>query len=241
MERVPSPAVAQRQSDGLSVPPGAPGAHLAARMGAYSAHGRISMAENGGGHALQCHLALSRNRPEDVHICTFGPFGPVRLMCSHPRGETCVRNSTGISRPALFLGSTQIRGVKRRDRLPFEGRASVRGRRLDVQPSMSATLTPRILVLPTYHDISAVLAASRALLFRCTVVLPFRRLRLWRDGLLLPATPTPCRDGAALTISTTRMGAGLILSTPRMLESVNSGAQRGAGGHVGLIGATLPT
>ena len=37
------------------------------------------------------------------------------------------------------------------------------------------------------------------------------------------------------------MGAGLILSTPRMLESVNSGAQRGAGGHVGLIGATLPT
>ena len=26
--------------------------------------------------ALQCHLALSRNRPEDVHICTFGPFGP---------------------------------------------------------------------------------------------------------------------------------------------------------------------
>ena len=38
-----------------------------------------------------------------------------------------------------------------------------------------------------------------------------------------------------------RKGAGLILSTPRMLESVNSGAQRGAGGHVGLIGATLPT
>ena len=36
-------------------------------------------------------------------------------------------------------------------------------------------------------------------------------------------------------------GAGLILSTPRMLESVNSGTQRGAGGHVGLIGATLPT
>ena len=38
-----------------------------------------------------------------------------------------------------------------------------------------------------------------------------------------------------------RTGAGLILSTPRMLESVNSGTQRGAGGHVGLIGATLPT
>ena len=41
--------------------------------------------------------------------------------------------------------------------------------------------------------------------------------------------------------STIQKGAGLILSTPRMLESVNSGAQRGAGGHVGPIGATLPT
>ena len=40
------------------------------------------------------------------------------------------------------LGSTKIRGVKRRDRLPSEGRASAQGRRLDVQPSMSATLTP---------------------------------------------------------------------------------------------------
>ena len=39
---------------------GAPGAHLAARMGAYPAHGRISMAGNGGGHALQCHLGVIR-------------------------------------------------------------------------------------------------------------------------------------------------------------------------------------
>ena len=53
---------------------------------------------------------------------------------------------------ADFDGSTKIRGVKRRDRLPSEGRASVRGRRLDVQPSMSATLTPRILVLPGLAD-----------------------------------------------------------------------------------------
>ena len=45
-------------------------------------------------------------------------------------------------------GSTKIRGVKRRDRLASEGGASVRGRRLDVQPSMSTTLSPRILVLP---------------------------------------------------------------------------------------------
>ena len=52
-------------------------------------------------------------------------------------------------KPLHLFGSTKIRGVKRRDRLPSEGRASVRGRRLDVQPSMSATLTPRILVLPS--------------------------------------------------------------------------------------------
>ena len=38
-----------------------------------------------------------------------------------------------------------------------------------------------------------------------------------------------------------RMGAGLKLSTSGMLESVNSGAQRGAGGHVGFIGTTFPT
>ena len=46
------------------------------------------------------------------------------------------------------VGSTKIRGVKRRDRPPSESRAGVRDRRLDLQPSMSATLTPRILVLP---------------------------------------------------------------------------------------------
>ena len=53
-----------------------------------------------------------------------------------------------LANTRLKEGSTKIRGVKRRDRLPSEGRASVRGRRLDVQPSMSATLTPRILLLP---------------------------------------------------------------------------------------------
>ena len=47
--------------------------------------------------------------------------------------------------------------------------------------------------------------------------------------------------GGAFLGKAVKAGAGLILSTPRMLESVNSGTQRGAGGHVGLIGATLPT
>ena len=47
-----------------------------------------------------------------------------------------------------MMGSTKIRGVKRRDRPACERCAGVRGRRLDVQRSMSATLTPRILGLP---------------------------------------------------------------------------------------------
>ena len=48
----------------------------------------------------------------------------------------------------IILGSIKIRGVKRRNRPPSESRTGVRGRRLDVRASMSATLTPRILILP---------------------------------------------------------------------------------------------
>ena len=68
------------------------------------------------------------------------------LRASILRSLPCI--STRMLSVPSQAGSTKIRGVKRRDRLPCEGRASVRGRRLDVQPSMSATLTPRILVLP---------------------------------------------------------------------------------------------
>ena len=45
-------------------------------------------------------------------------------------------------------GSTKIRGVKPRERLPSEGRAGARHRRLDIRTPISAALTPRILVLP---------------------------------------------------------------------------------------------
>ena len=54
---------------------------------------------------------------------------------------------TGASHPVV--GSIKIRGVKRGDRPPSESRTGVRGWRLDVRPSMSATLTPRILMLPS--------------------------------------------------------------------------------------------
>ena len=30
-------------------------------------------------------------------------YSPVKLMCSHPRGEMWARNSAGFSRPACFL------------------------------------------------------------------------------------------------------------------------------------------
>ena len=59
-------------------------------------------------------------------------------------------------RPDLRGGCAAMRiptvtGVKRRDRHPSAGRTGVRGRRLDVRPSMSATLTPRISVLPKWR------------------------------------------------------------------------------------------
>ena len=50
---------------------------------------------------------------------------------------------------ARDIGSTKFRGVKQRDRPASERRAGGRGRRLDVQPSMSATLTPRNFALPS--------------------------------------------------------------------------------------------
>ena len=89
---------------------------------------------------------------------------PLRVLlgtkCARPGGEPVggrherhdVRARYALRTDArMGQGSTKIRGVKRRDRLRSEGRASVRGRRLDVQPSMSATLTPRILVLPHHR------------------------------------------------------------------------------------------
>ena len=33
-------------------------------------------------------------------------YSPVRLMCSHPSGETWVRNSAGVSRSAFCLATT---------------------------------------------------------------------------------------------------------------------------------------
>ena len=58
--------------------PGAPGAHLAVRMGAYPAHGRISMAENGGGYALTriSHQVTAA----DANMTAFAALNAARVL-----------------------------------------------------------------------------------------------------------------------------------------------------------------
>ena len=91
-------------------------------------------------------------KPAQTELEQCAKATPRRWRAVSARGRIGSRGSN--HRRRWFVGgSTKIRGVKRRDRLPSEGRASVRGRRLDVQPSMSATLTPRILVLPRSDDL----------------------------------------------------------------------------------------
>ena len=101
-----------------------------------------------------------------------------------------------------LLGSTKIRGVKRRDRLPSEGRASVRGRRLDVQPSMSATLTPRILVLPIKSgggsvrrcsSVAALAGARSGIPLRAEGRGPTAHARQWADDEVR-ADPSDCAE-----------------------------------------------
>ena len=110
--------------------PGAPAAdaHLAARMGAYPAHGRISMAENGGGRALECHLALSRNRPgspapmeqqpSEVTLPQAIRAGPRREFQSPIRGRG-LRRATSVQTPIAV-----------RAKLPAGRHAPLRGRPL---------------------------------------------------------------------------------------------------------------
>ena len=89
------------------------------------------------------------------------------------------RPYAGARRPARCdapqqQGSIKIRGVKRRNRPRSESRKGTRGRQLDVRLSMSATLTPRILMLPYY----AVPGSGR---FICGFVR--RLLRMWHRAL----------------------------------------------------------
>ena len=70
--------------------------------------------------------------------------GPYRAGQS---GQGCEGRPAAAERPTP-MGSIKNRGVKRRDHRSSERWAGVRGRRLDVQSSMPAPLTPRILMLP---------------------------------------------------------------------------------------------
>ena len=65
-----------------------------------------------------------------------------------PRGIEEAMFSASEAIQFLMVGSIKIRGVKRGGRPPSESRKGTRGRLFDVRPSMSVTLTPRILMLP---------------------------------------------------------------------------------------------
>ena len=78
--------------------------------------------------------------PDEAHgVCAFpkNPIGPQHIARRKFRGCRG-RNRT---EPPIW-GSTKICGVKRRDRPRSERPGGVRARRLDVQPSMSATSDP---------------------------------------------------------------------------------------------------
>ena len=53
-------------------------------------------------------------------------YSPVRLMCSHPSGETWARNSAGTSRPAFFLVKTASPSF----RVSYHDRSGAPGRNL---------------------------------------------------------------------------------------------------------------
>ena len=62
------------------------------------------MAENGGRHALQCHLALSRNRPVIVLIPEF--VGKVSCLAAHPRFPPSPLHKAGCCIWATIRGSS---------------------------------------------------------------------------------------------------------------------------------------
>ena len=69
------------------------------------------MAENGGGHALQCHLALSRNRPEVVALMnSAGVCGPQACPRGLRHGWGVAAVTAGVPLPtvAAVLGHADL-------------------------------------------------------------------------------------------------------------------------------------
>ena len=84
---------------------------------------------------LHCLGPLLPRHGVDTHHHTIA----VNLAeCPHREALIAWLNATA----PVYWGSIKIRGVKRRNRPPSESRTGVRGRRLDVQPSMSAIIDP---------------------------------------------------------------------------------------------------
>ena len=120
---------------------------------------------------------------------------------------------------AQIAGSTKFRGVKQRDRPASERRAGGRGRRLDVQPSMSATLTPRNFVLPTSGRVFPMPRpiGSRAVGYRRETrplgrANPHRRSRRRGSGTSTRAPPPPplSTPRGCAEATGTRLAVGLV-------------------------------
>ena len=128
--------------------------------GRISCSRRISMAENGDGHALQCHLALSRNRPVFHLGAGLGMRGAVGLdaqtrstwqasgLCSGRRPSPLARRS---GRP--HLGG--VRAARRAVAADWErkGRGSgqhstIRGEHLQIREPVAAVGRVRLTFLP---------------------------------------------------------------------------------------------
>ena len=71
-------------------------------------------------------------------LMAIAPYSTMAHWRSEGRGPAYLKYGGRV----MYKVSTKIRGVKRRDGLPSKGRVGVRGRRLDVQPSMSVIFDP---------------------------------------------------------------------------------------------------
>ena len=78
-------------------------------------------------------------------LWSFGSFGH-GWRVSRSSGSCCPGTASPIREASKSVGSNGQTVLR------LKGERCVRGRRLDVQPAMSATLTPRILILPEMGD-----------------------------------------------------------------------------------------
>ena len=171
-------------------------------------------------------LASTNSQP---HCIGFRGHTSTSSACS---GADVLRGTTIRFQYVVAVGDEDTDGLS----IPANGILLNGGKITDVWGN-SAVLTHSALATQSGHKIDGILPQLAA---TGGVVVDGSMLTLsWSEDVIVD--PYALLSLSPFSITGNDEGAGLILSTPRMLESVNSGAQRGAGGHVGLIGATLPT